>query len=237
MTTDEAEKAVDALDKAKRQIDQIKRLDTEKKLEAREASVRIGGTPDLFSQFSDTHKWNLFRALVRKIGLSEADLEKLLSDDRSAEEKRLTAEHVEADKARQLAERQRLESNRLLFEKVRPYMRVMPADWEKDFEITSDGVLRACTERRKCRCKYDFAVDLIHSIDAIWNSDGKFGWFSMNHRCFAIPGEEHVGRMKIGGSFGVWIDVAAMASAALNPKNIQWSPGPPPEANVQRPII
>lgn len=236
MTT-EAEKAVDALEKTGRQIALIKRLDAEKKLEVREASVRIGRTPDLFDGLSEHHKWQLFRALVRKVGVSEVELENLLLVDKRAEEQRLTAEHVEAGKAREVAEKQRLESNRLLFEKVRPYMRVMPADWEKDFEITSDGVLRACTERRKCRCKYDFAVDLIHSIDAIWNSDGKFGWFSMNHRCFAIPGEEHVGRMKIGGSFGVYIDVAAMASAALNPKNIQWSPGPPPGANAGRPLI
>ena len=233
----EAEKAVDAFEKTGRQIALIKRLDTEKKLEARESSVRIGRTPDLFHTLSETHKWDLFRALVRKVGLSEVDLEKFLAEDTRLEQKRLTVERAAAADAARLAEKQRLESNRLLFEKVRPYLRIMPADWQNDFEVTASGILRACTKRRKCRCSFDFAVDLINCIDVIWASDGKFGWFKMDHRCFAIPGEEHVGRMKIGGSFGVWIDVAAMASAALNPKNIQWSPGPPPEANAARPLI
>jgi len=232
----EAEKAVDALDKAKRQIDQIKRLDTEKKLEARESSVRIGRTPDLFHTLSETHKWDLFRALVRKVGLSEVDLEKFLAEDTRLEQKRLTVERAAAADAARLAEKQRLESNRLLFEKVRPYLRIMPRDWEKQYEILDTGILHA-TKDGCCRCGFDYAVDLINCIDVIWASEGKFGWFSKAHHCRPNPKEPNVGVTRVGGSFGVYIDVAALASAALNPKNIQWSPGPPPEANVQRPII
>jgi hypothetical protein len=232
----EAEKAVDALDKAKRQIDQIKRLDTEKKLEARESSVRIGRTPDLFHTLSETHKWDLFRALVRKVGLSEVDLEKFLAEDRRLEQKRLTVERAAAADAARLAEKQRLESNRVLFEKVRPYLRIMPRDWEKQYEILESGILHA-TKDGRCRCGYDYPVDLINCLDVIWASEGKFGWFSKAHHCRSDPKEPYTGVTRMGGSFGIYIDVSAMASAAIDPKHVRWSEGAPAEANRARPLI
>ena len=253
MTTEaEAEKAYDALDRLNRETSLRKRLDQERKLkqDAESTAVRaLQPIPNAWESLSVDYRQSRLesgeRKMFRLIGQGVKPLPTLtpeFCEEAYAEEKRAwnqveAAQRALDNEAKREAEKQRLESNRLLFEKVRPYLRIMPADWQNDFEITASGILRACTERRKCRCKYNFAVDLVHSIDAIWNSDGKFGWFSMNHRCFAIPGEEHTGRMKIGGSFGVYIDLVAMASAAIDPKHVRWSSGPSPEANRARPLI
>jgi len=253
MTADDDEKAYDALDRLNRETSLRKRLDQERKVKekAEESSAvrALQPIPNVWESLSVDYRQSRLesgqRKMFRLIDQAVKPLPTLtpeFCEEAYAEEKRAwnqveAAQRALDNEAKREADRQHRAANKQLWTKVRPYCRVMPRDWENKFEILLDpGIIRAKGDG-KCRCGYDYAVDLINCIDVIWASDGKFGWFKMDHRCFAIPGEEHVGRMKIGGSFGVYIDVAAMASASLNPENIQWSIGPPPEANAARPLI
>jgi len=212
-----------------------RKLVDEKKARALDEPVKPLRTPDAFGSLSISYKLDLLFAWLTTQGVTLAKLEELFQQQKAERARLETSERTVAEKGKQEAEKQRRASNLVLFEKVRPFLRIMPKDWERDFEVTKDGVLRA-TKDRKCECGYDYAVDLIHSIDVIWNSDGKFGWFTMAHTCRQDPKNPHTGRTKIGGSFGIFVDMSALASASLGGKP-QWSTGLPAGAAAARPVI
>jgi len=190
---------------------------------------------DAWQLLSEGHKADLLYAYVTSQGVSLARLEQLYSEQKAERARVETRERIAAQKGKEDEEKQRRASNLVLFKKLRPYSRIMPLDWEHYFEITSDGILRAVGDR-KCDCGHDYAVDIINCIDAIWNSDGKFGWFTMAHACRQDPKNPHTGRTKIGGSFGIFVDMSALASASLGGKP-QWSTGLPAGAAAARPVI
>ena len=125
------------------------------------------------------------------------------------EQERLTAKARE-DAAKKEADRQRTESNRIIFKKYAPFIHAT-----QGFEVTADAILQA-TDQESCQfCKSKYPVDLAPRFDILLQASqrGSGVWQRRVHHCIGgtVDGKKFGPRTRILKPFGVWIDLPAAA--------------------------
>jgi len=213
-----------------------KRLDLEKA--ARESSptpTRSLANVDLFHSLSVTHVLDLFAAGFADQGYTLDKLEEIHGRAVEKQRQEQTAQFIASRAAADEAEKQRIESNRELFQTVFPFLRAAPRDQERRFTVQADGSFVA-TDSGVCECGHDYKINLLLSIDALLNSESKGLWFRRRHVCRVTRTDGSVDeRTKMEPAVGVWLDQGAMTSAAVG--KVRWSSGPPESFMLERPVL
>jgi hypothetical protein len=204
------------LDRAKHILDMQDKLARDR--EARDSQVPKGSVPVMpqaptsidqtvdFDQFKslflDAFEAGLFGKPITLADLF-ANHERL---NRLRAEKAAT-DRKEADILKKEADRQRIESNRILFRKYQPFIRTTPG-----FEATPEGIIQA-KDKEACEfCRSRFPVNIVPNFGllVLASQRGSGNWQRRVHKC---PGDKkRIGsRMRILKPFGWWIDLAAAA--------------------------
>ena len=213
-----------------------KRLDLEK--QARESEVPFKPTPpiDFTSTLPVDYQMRLvWVVLAHKLGVTIAEAEEIYGRQRAAQQRRETDERIAATKAEAENEKLRLESNKKVLEKVLPYLRIAPLDFERRFKIDDDGSVHAVGDG-VCTCGYDYRINLVFVVDALMASENKGLWFRRRHLCRTRRTDGSTDeRTKAEPAFGIFLDQSAMTTAAIG--RTRWSSGPPEQFKIERPVI
>lgn len=211
------------------------RINREKAAKADDSPARPTPPVDYAKSLPLEYRMDLVLGGLAELGMGPDKLEEIRARRQAERQARETQERVATAKAQDEAEKERLKSNRATFQKIRPYLRVAPRDFETRFKVTEDGFLVA-TDSGVCDCGYDYKINLVGCIDALMNGESRGLWFRRRHTCTIKKTDGTTDtRTKIEPAIGVYLDETAMSSALVG--KTRWSSQPPESFRIERPVL